>query len=651
MKFKAGQTFTRVAAIDKGAVNEKERTAVLSFSSETGVERWGEMEYLSHDAGAVDMTRLQEMGVLLFNHDASAVIGAVRSVSLDEAEHKGRAVVQFDADEDSEKVWQKVVSGTLRGVSVGYMVDNWEEVRAGSVSSNGRFTGPCYVASRWQPLEISIVAVPADPSVGVGRSLNVDEGSDVEMDTEKMKGQAAAQQAAQQAAPAEVREAGQTAAEQGTAAASPSVDEAAVRAAETSRCSEIRAMERQFALDLGSYITNGSSVDAVRAAVLEQLAAREHPVNVQVGQEEPLKFRSAARDALLLRGGRTVQAPAAGAEELRSFRLERVAEECLTRSGAHAPSDRREMIGRALTTTDFPVILGDVARLSLQEGWNEEPESYLAWVDDSGVVSDFKTYTTARVGEGDDLLPVPESGEYKYSKRSEESEQYKIGTFGRMFAISRQAIINDELGALTDTPREFGAAAQRLVGDVAYAPLVENSVMGDGTALFAKDHGNLQTAAAFSFDAFEATISAVSTMELAMAAQKGPDKKKRLNIQPQFLIVPVALKLAAKRFLAQLTTPLSVDTAANKASGSAANPYASAFTLVCDARLDDASSTAYYLAAAKRKTVRLYFLDGVKTPYLEQRDGWNVDGTEFKVRIDVGSKALDWRGLQKNPGK
>lgn len=104
------------------------------------------------------------------------MIGRVDSVELDEQEHKLRAEVVFDDDEESERVYQKVKSGTLKGVSVGYAVDVWEEVEAGAMSSNGRFEGPCSVATHWTPYELSIVSVPADPTVGVGRSYDEKDG-------------------------------------------------------------------------------------------------------------------------------------------------------------------------------------------------------------------------------------------------------------------------------------------------------------------------------------------------------------------------------------------------------------------------------------------------------------------------------------------
>ena len=157
-------------------INETARTAVLSFSSEYQVTRWGWTEILCHDAGCVDMARINEIGVLLYNHstDIRSVVGPIRRCWIDTKELRGNAEVQFDADDDAERVWQKVLSRTLKGVSFGYRVTVWEEVAKGATSTNKRFEGPCDVAMRWEPYEISICPVPADPSVGVNRSGETD---------------------------------------------------------------------------------------------------------------------------------------------------------------------------------------------------------------------------------------------------------------------------------------------------------------------------------------------------------------------------------------------------------------------------------------------------------------------------------------------
>ena len=149
---------------------ENSRKRILSFSSETPYRRYFGMEILDHGKDAADLGRLNESGVLLFNHDVDQVLGKVLRAWMENG--RGYAEVEFDTDEDAEKIFGKVQSGTLKTTSVRYRVDAWEEVKAGAVSADGRFTGPCQIARKWTVLEISIVSVPADATVGVGRSDN-----------------------------------------------------------------------------------------------------------------------------------------------------------------------------------------------------------------------------------------------------------------------------------------------------------------------------------------------------------------------------------------------------------------------------------------------------------------------------------------------
>ncbi len=148
-----------------------ERKFILSFSSEEPYERWWGLEILDHTEGAVDLTRVNSIGCLLFNHNRDKVIGKINKAWLEN--NRGQAEVEFDTDDESEKIYQKVKSGTLKGVSVGYIIDSWEEVSANKTSADGRFTGPCNIARKWTPYEISIVSVPADPTVGVGREIEI----------------------------------------------------------------------------------------------------------------------------------------------------------------------------------------------------------------------------------------------------------------------------------------------------------------------------------------------------------------------------------------------------------------------------------------------------------------------------------------------
>ena len=145
-----------------------ERKFVLSFSSEEPYERWWGVEILSHAEGAMDLTRLNSIGCVLFNHNRDKVLGKVLRAWVEN--DRGNAEIEFDDDAESEVIYQKVRSGTLKGVSVGYRVSNWEEVAPNKKSVDGKFTGPCDIATRWEPFEVSIVSIPADPTVGVGRS-------------------------------------------------------------------------------------------------------------------------------------------------------------------------------------------------------------------------------------------------------------------------------------------------------------------------------------------------------------------------------------------------------------------------------------------------------------------------------------------------
>lgn len=147
-----------------------ERTFVISFSSEEPYSRWFGQEILDHSEECVDLTRLNSIGVVLYNHKRDAVIGKINKAWIENA--RGCAEITFDSDAESEIIYQKVKSGTLKGVSVGYLVEDWEEVMPNKASQDGRFTGPCSIAKRWAPYEVSIVSVPADPTVGVGRSMD-----------------------------------------------------------------------------------------------------------------------------------------------------------------------------------------------------------------------------------------------------------------------------------------------------------------------------------------------------------------------------------------------------------------------------------------------------------------------------------------------
>ena len=147
------------------------RTMTVSFASEEPYERWFGPEVLQVDETALDVSRFNNgLGCVLYNHNRDAVIGKIDRVWMENG--RAYADITFDEDEESEKVYQKVKSGTLKGVSVGYVVNEYTEVKenVSLATPNGTIKGPCYVATKWEAMEISIVSVPADATVGVGRA-------------------------------------------------------------------------------------------------------------------------------------------------------------------------------------------------------------------------------------------------------------------------------------------------------------------------------------------------------------------------------------------------------------------------------------------------------------------------------------------------
>jgi hypothetical protein len=294
------------------------------------------------------------------------------------------------------------------------------------------------------------------------------------------------------------------------------------------------------------------------------------------------------------------------------------------------------MVGRAFTTSDLPILLANVANKQLLTGWNTAEETWHIWCG-TGSLPDFKETEVDQASETDDLDLVQEGGEYKYGKLVETKEKMRLFTYGKLFAVTRQAIINDDLGIISTIPSKHGRSAARKVGDLAYEVLTANPYMGDNQVLFHADHKKLHSAGAV-------TIGNLGTAITAMKKQKDANSKA-LNIRPVFFIAPVELEGSCEQFF--ISTLEGV-----QAKPNLINPYSGRyFTRVYEARLSDNSPTAWYLAAQKGMTVQVNYLNGQTDPYLEQKEGWSVDGVEFKVRIDGSAKALDWRGISKNPGQ
>lgn len=296
-----------------------------------------------------------------------------------------------------------------------------------------------------------------------------------------------------------------------------------------------------------------------------------------------------------------------------------------------------QMIGFSLThsTSDFGNILLDVANKSLLQGWEEADESFELWTK-KGQLSDFKTAHRVGLGGFPSLRKVREGAEYKYVTTGDKGETIALATYGEIFSVTRQAIINDDLNQLTDVPMKMGRAAKGTIGDLVYAVLIDNEKLSDGKTLFHADHKNMATGA----------ISTTSLDDGRKLMRTQKEGTRALNIRPAYVLVPVALETLANQTIKSASVKgADVNSGIN-------NPIQNFAEVISEARLDDVDPAAWYLAAAKGSdTIEVAYLNGVDTPYIDQLEGFTTDGIATKVRIDAGVAPLDYRGLVKSSGK
>src|SRR5690554_1302978 len=382
------------------------------------------------------------------------------------------------------------------------------------------------------------------------------------------------------------------------------------------------------------------SVEDARAKLLDTLGRDQKPHgSVFVGDEGNQAKINAMADVVAMRAGLKTSGEV-GENPFRGKTLLGMAEACLEARGVStAGMDRMGIVAAAFThsSSDFGNLLSNTANKAMLRGAEEADETFQRWTR-AGQLGDFKVASRVDLNEFPSLDKVAEGAEYKYATLGDRGEQIQLATYGKLFSITRQAIINDDLDAFTRIPGRMGRAALRTVGDLVYAVLTSNPTMSDGTALFHANHGNLLTAGGIS-------TATVDAMRVAMATQKGAGGSANLNIRLAHLLVPVALEGAAN-----VVRDSQFEVGASTKNNTTPNSVRGTFEVIADSRLDAAPTVWYGAASAMlNDTIEVAYLDANSMPVLEQQAGWNVDGVEFKVRMDAGVAPLDFRGLGKTP--
>jgi len=654
---KRGIEQERTFRIDVREINPDVRMVSAALSSETPVERFFGTEILVHEKGSVNMERAVNGLPLLFSHNHDQPIGRVDNIRV-EKDRILRGDLYFSNNSKAREVWQDVSEGFLRDLSIGYRIDEYEE-ESDDVIRVTRFT----------PLETSVVTVPADSGVGINRSIEEIKMADEKKPENAEAGETGTRQTKEPEVGAELK----------LFRLDQNKERKEGQRIEVKRRQDIRAMFQRYEANCGDIFgdieeacMNAPEITVERAKdlILDAVANGYTPVNIaasedtgssyadvtareravpqriKTGEDQIDKFSRAAEICVAVQSNGVYtndEWQEIRGSEFYSMKVSDLAREYLRITGRRGTGGREDIIGMALKrdnshgTGHFANILENVANKSMLAGFTEAPETWATWCQTRNV-PDFKPASLLNTSLFSDLDLVRDNGQYEYGDMSDIKESITLATYGKLFSISRQALANDDLSALGDLPMKMGRSAARKIGDLAYSVLTTNGTMAqDSTALFdAATHANYVTAGA------APSVATIETGRTAMALQTDP-AGKTLGIRPAYIITPEALRSTANVLVTAEYDP------AGSAGTLTPNTVRGIVQAVSDHRLDTANSSGWYLAGAS-DTVIVGFLNGQQTPYLESKDGWNMDGVEYKVRIDAAAAAADFRSLYYNDG-
>ena len=594
-------------------------------------------------------------------HSVADVLGSARDFNPSEVDGI-RAVecsVSYAATPDGLNAAAKTRDGHLTDYSVGYRVIEafWVPEGQKQIIGGDAYEGPVKVVTRWELKELSATPIGAD-AYAKARSEEFQGGRMKKEEQNKDNDKKEPARADGNTPPDAVSK--EDAERMAKAAAEKAVQEERERAeAETARRDAIREMCKMAGLDetADDMIRRGLAEDAARKEIFERMANSRPgavgPGAFRIEADAADKFRAAAVDGLTLRSGVRIDKPAAGASTFRGVSLLRLAEMCLRNEGVDTAGmtnteiARKALSARAIPGTGtghLPTLLMSTAERVLRDAYLTWPVTWRRWARATDA-SDFRPINRVALTGAPELDLIPEGGEYKDFKLGEFSQSYVIKKYGKKFSVTWEAIVNDDLSALTRVPRMFGGASSRLVNTSVYGVLTANAAMWDGKALFHADHRNLAAGA----DVGPPTTATMKAARKTLRTQQDPDGVS-MNIIPVYGLFPAALEHEAYVILNSAT--LTQTGSGDNANPNIPNPYRSMVDPVIDPVLDAASESVWYLVAAYSQidTVEVAFLDGREEPEIMEIENVNIDGVSWKARICFGAAVIDWRGLYKNPG-
>jgi len=631
------------AQIEPGSVNADERRVAILISTETPVRRydyWSGQYYeevLLHGDENVDLTRAAT-AKLRWMHGSGKYgelpIGKLENVTLANRQLRAEAVFSI-ANPDADMFWRMVEEGTLTEISVGgSKMENRVTERDGSIA--------LVEVTHWAFHEASLVDIGADPSAGIGRSENQTKGEIVNEKLEALQ---------RQLEELKNQGADQSAIERKNQEIQVAMTALADENKELKRVAGIRELiaAKPGVMDddeVNRFISDKTkTADNLARAMLDKATEKQTDVPFQRGEDTPAMYAvvggrqnqselvRAIGDSLIMRAGLSVADAHKDADMFRGASMMEIARMVTGYSGY----DKNEIIKRAMSTSDFPVLLGNVANRVLVQAFEMANGTFDQWTT-AVDVDDFKTRNEANLEMfSGRLKKITEGGEKKNKETSENNESWRIYSRGAEVMITREMLINDDLGAFNDIILGFGEMAKRTANGESYDLLqslgdYSGYKMADGKAIFHADHKNIGTGAALSVD----SLTNGRTL-MRRQTTKGGDA---LNINPAYLLVAPELETTALQLLNSESTM-------GQANAGVANPFRNSLKLIVDAEL---AAKPWYLAA-NRRTVKVGYLKGTnRRPIVNEKER-NLSGIKYECVFDFGVMAEDHRGLLKNLGQ
>lgn len=370
-----------------------------------------------------------------------------------------------------------------------------------------------------------------------------------------------------------------------------------------------------------------------------------HPARVAVTRDSGDTLVRAFNDELERRAGILQQPSDIGKQALGLTMLEMCRSYLGSRGVNTVGMSKNELVARSFhSTSDLPKLFENVANKTLLAAYAEEPQTWRPLARQRNL-PDFKSVTDLQIAG--QVIPelTLEGGEYKAGTLTEGKATWKLSTYAKKLAVTRQAIINDDLDALSRVPEMLGRGCRLLESNLVW-DLITSGANGatvslDGQALFVSGHNNTVTGSG----------STISIGGMDKAKQKLRNQKdlanNRINLAPAYLVVPTTLETTALQFL------YPTGYAPAQLTGSAGpNPFAMGVQLIVEPRLDDDSQSVWYLTSSPNRVEMISFgyLAGEAGPTITTTEKRDPDGVELLVRMDFGCTLSDFRGFVRADG-